>query len=237
MMSQIDWKVLPHKPIQKVTPHILRVEGQLASGPPLTRVMTVIRLETGELIIHSAIALDENSMREIESFGTPAYLFVPNHWHRLDARGYLRRYPQLKVFCPFGARSKVEEMVPVHGTYSDFPSNTRVHVETLEGIGEMEGVLTVTEEAGSTLIFNDALFNMPHQTGLKGFILRHITGSSGGPRVSRLFRLALLKDRTAFRRHLEKLSRTPDLKRLIVSHHEMIENNPQQVLQEVARKI
>lgn len=237
MSTKQNWTIPPHKKIQQVSENILRVEGSLLSGPPLQRVMTVVKMTNGDLIIHSAIAMDEDSMKSLEAFGKPKYLIVPNKWHRLDAPLYLKRYPQLTVLCPYGAKKNVEKIVTVHGTYSDFPKNDRVQLETLEGVDGAEGVLIVKEDTGTTLVFNDALFNMPHLTGLKGFILRYITGSSGGPRISRIFKAALIKNKSALKKHFHKLAENPDLKRIIVSHHEMIENNPQQALLEAAKTI
>src|SRR5690606_35202999 len=105
------------------------------------------------------------------------------------------------------------------GSYGDFPGDPTIELHPLAGVKQQEGVMLVRSADGVTLVFNDALFNMPHGRGFSGWILRHITQSSGGPRVSRLFRLAALNDRQAFRADLERLAATPDLRRLIVSHH------------------
>lgn len=232
-----DWSVLPHGAIQRVSANLLRVEGSLATGPPIKRVMTVAKRVDGSLVIHSAIALDESAMRELEAFGTMKYLIVPNQWHRLDAARYLERYPDMAVFCPRGSRKKVEEVVSVSGTYDEFPNDNRVRLEPLAGINDTEGVMIVDEQDGLTLVFNDVLFNMPHQSGLAGWILKKVTCSSGGPRISRVVRITMIKDKSALRANLEQLADRPRLKRIIVSHHEMIVSEPARVLREVARTL
>lgn len=75
---------------------------------------------------------------------------------------------------------------------------------------------------GVTVVFNDAMFNMPHASGFAGFIFKYVTQSTGGPRVSRLARMFIVKDRLAFRGHMLKLAELPELRRVIVSHHRMI---------------
>ena len=85
--------------------------------------------------------------------------------------------------------------------------------------------MLVRSADGATLVFNDAIFNMPHGRGFTGWIFRHLTQSTGGPRVSRLFRLGILKDKSAFRADLERLADTPELRRMIVSHHRMVEGD------------
>src|SRR5687767_7163258 len=111
-----EWKVLPHGPIEKLEDNLWRVEGSLPGGMPLKRVMTVARLRDGQLVIHNAIALGPAEMAELERFGKPAYLIVPNAYHRLDAKIWKDRYPQIAAGCPAGARAKVSEVVPVDFT-------------------------------------------------------------------------------------------------------------------------
>ena len=105
-----EWKVLAHEPLVKLADNLLWVRGALP-GMSLKRTMLVVRLSDGQLLIHNAIALDEASMAELERFGKPAYLIVPNGGHRLDAPAYKRRYPELRVFTPKGSRARVEQVI------------------------------------------------------------------------------------------------------------------------------
>lgn len=233
-----DWPVLPHGPVETLSANILRVEGELAEGPPIKRVMTVVRMTDGGLVVHSAMALERDAMAQLDEFGPVRVLIVPNHWHRLDAQRFASRYPDARVLCPPGSRVKVEKLSRVDGSYDDFPSDPRVRLEILDGVGEIEGVMIVDDdEDGVTLVFNDAIFNMPHRRGISGFVLRHVTQSSGGPRISRLMRLFMIKDKPAFRAHLERLAGLPRLRRIIVAHHETIDVEPARVLADVAATV
>ena len=58
-----------------------------------------------------ALGLDE--MAALEAYGRPAYLIVPSDKHRLDAKIWKDRYPEIQVIAPEGARAKVEETVQV----------------------------------------------------------------------------------------------------------------------------
>lgn len=227
------WKVLRHRPIEKLEPNLWRVIGTL-ERMSLKRVMTLVRLEDGRIVIHSAIALDDQSMAEIEEWGRPAVLLVPNAFHRLDAPAFVARYPDLQVLCPRRGRAKIEEVVAVDGEYDVFEGDPAVSLQYLDGVGKAEGVMTVRSSGGATLVFNDAVFNQPHGKGVPGFIFRHITASTGGPKVTRLFRWLAVKDKTALRSHLGELAATPDLKRIIVSHHHMITDRPAETLLDVA---
>jgi hypothetical protein len=228
--------VLRHGSIEKLEDNLWTVTGSLP-GMSLKRVMTVARLEDGDLVVHSAIALDEDGMSEIEGWGRPAFLLVPNAYHRLDAPAYVARYPDLRVLCPRGSRKKVEQVVRVDGDYDNFPEDASVELRYLAGIREAEGVMIVRSAGGASLVFNDAIFNMPHGTGLAGFIFRHLTGSTGGPRVTRLFRVMAVKDKAAFKADLGRLAEAPGLVRIVVSHHEPIVDRPADVLRRIAESL
>ncbi len=234
--AHATWKVLPHGPITKLDDGLWRVEGDLANMP-LKRVMTVARREDGSLVVHNAMALEESAMNELDGFGPVAFVVVPNGYHRLDAPKFKERYPNAKIVCPEGAKKKVAEVVPIDLTYDEFPNDARVELRNLEGVKHAEGVMIVRTPSGTSLVFNDAVFNMPHLPGLQGLVLRHVTQSSGGPRVSRLFRLGVLKDKAAFAADLEKLAATPDLRRILCSHHETIDVDPGGTLARVARTL
>lgn len=227
------WTVLPHGPIERLSERVWRVQGSLPKMP-LARVMTIARRSDGGLVVHNAIAVDDAAIAEIEAWGTIAAIVVPNGYHRLDARVFHDRYPSARVVCPRGARAKVEEVVPVTGGYEDEPADAAVVLETLDGTAANEGVMIVRDADGASLVFNDILFNMPHLRGATGFVLRWITASSGGPRVSRIGRWFLAKDKPALRAHLERLASTPGLRRIVVSHHEVIDRDPARVLRDVA---
>lgn len=227
------WRVLPHLPIEELSENLWRVQGSL-EGMALKRVMTIARREDGELVVHNGIALAEADMKRIDAWGKVGYVVVPNGYHRLDAAAYQARYPQAKLLCPAGATAKVGEVARVHGSYRDFPSDPLISFEDVAGVGQAEGVMLVRSKDGLTVVFNDLLFNMPHGSGLAGFVFRHLTSSTGGPRISRIFRWFVMKDRAALRANLERLAALPDLKRIVVSHHRTITDDPAQTLRSVA---
>src|SRR5688500_2373469 len=117
MKAHQSWKVLPHRPIEKLSDRLWRVEGKLDS---IQRVMSIAKRSDGTLVIHNGIALDDTEMAEIDAFGSVGHILVPNGFHRLDAKVFKDRYPTAKVLCPAGARKKVDQVVPTDGTYEDF---------------------------------------------------------------------------------------------------------------------
>ncbi len=212
-----DWKVLEHGKIEKLNERLWRVEG-MVPGMSLRRVMTVAKRSSGGLLIHSAIALDEAELAELEAWGKPELLLIPSGYHRLDAPAYKRRYPELGVFAPRGSRSKVGEVIHVDGGYEDVPKDDAVQALTLPGTAEREGALLVRGSDGVTVILNDVVMNMDRRKDVLGFLFTTLLGSAPGPRVSRLSKLAIVKDRGALKAELLRLAALPDLARLVVSH-------------------
>jgi hypothetical protein len=226
-----NWEVHPHRPLEKLEDNLWRVEGDLP-GNNGTRVMTIAKLKDGRLLIHNAIALEEEQMKDIEAFGDPAILVVPNGYHRLDAKVFKKRYPKMKVLAPAGAKGKVEQVVAVDGGYDGAIDDT-VRVDHMEGLKGAEGVVTVKHGDETTLVFNDCINNLPKMSGLWGFALAP-TGMPAVPRITRWF---MMKDGGAFRSHIEKLGDTAGLKRVIVSHGKVMSENPGQILRTVASRL
>src|SRR5689334_21357023 len=115
------WTVLPHRPLEKLEENLWYVSGRMGS---VQRMMAVARLTDGRLVIFNAVALDEPEMKELEAWGTPAFLVVPNAYHRVDAKIGKDRYPNLVVIAPQGGKKRIEQLLPVDRTDGDFGDPT-----------------------------------------------------------------------------------------------------------------
>jgi hypothetical protein len=227
------WRVLPHRPLEQLSQRVWRLEGDL-EGMPMKRVMTIAARGDGGLVVHNAIAADDAAMSAIAALGEIRAIVVPNGFHRLDAKVFHERFPDAQVICPAGARARVEQVIPVTATYDGVASDGVVELQTIDGTKAREGAMIVRDRDGTTVVLNDLVFNMPHVGGAQGFVLRYITSSSGGVKITRIARLFLVADKRAVRAHLERLAALADLRRVIVSHHETIDREPGRALAAVA---
>lgn len=227
-----EWQVLPHGPLEHHEDNLWSCRGSL-QGMALLRRMSVVRLPDGRLVLYSAIALDAERMAELERWGQPAFLIVPNGHHRLDAPRYAARYPGLVVLCAPQVRAAVEKRVAVTGDLGRLPQAPELRAFSQPGTRTSEAALVVQSGARASLVFNDTLFNHPHLPGLQGAVLR-LMGSSGGPRVSPLGKLTLISDRVAFKAGLRELADTPGLVRILVSHCDPIEKDAAATLRAIA---
>jgi len=226
------WTVLAHGPLETLEPNLWWVCGSLPGSIPLKRVMTVARRASGGLVVHNPIALDAPGMAKLDGLGEVEIILVPNGQHRLDASSYAVRYPKARVLAPRGGRAKIAKLVEVHGTIDELvdPDVTLIHTA---GTRDAEALMIVRSGDRTSLVFTDALFNMPHGHGVTGWILKHVTQSSGGPKVSRLARWLLIKDPAAFAAQLDELAAQP-IARVIVAHENVITEDPAGTLRRIA---
>jgi hypothetical protein len=220
-----SWNVLDHGPIVRLADNLWRVEGSLPKMS-LRRTMTVVSLSTGELVLHSPIALRSEAMAELEALGTIAFAILPNAGHRLDIAAYHARYPKLRFFVPTSGVAETREAVPGASVESidAFPMDPAVRFETLDGVKDgAEAAMIVRSPDGATVVLCDTVHNMDRKHDPLGFIMTALMGNAGRPRVSRAVRLFYISDNAAFRAHLERLARLPELTRFIVAHEKLSE--------------
>lgn len=233
-----EWTVLPHGRMKRIEDNMLTVTGLLRMPPmgQVERRMTIVRLADDCLVIYSAIALDEAEMRAIEDFGAPAYLVVPNDIHRMDARIWKDRYPLLRVIAPPGARDRVEEVVRVDAINVDF-GDPKVRFIAVPGTGGREAALLVETERGTTLVLNDLIFDLHDRPGLVGWLFKKIGMTGDHPHMPKLIEKRQVKDKAALSEQLERWADLPRLQRVVISHGDIIANDPARVLRSVARDL
>lgn len=222
------WTVTQHDPIRKLEKNLWDVEGSLP-GAPMKRRMTIARRQDGRLVLFNGVPLEESAMKELEAWGEPAFLVVPNGGHRLDIHAYKQRYPKLRVLCPARAAKKVSERVPVDGSMSDFPADPDIALEELGGSKYGDGMMVVKSRGSTTIVFADAFFNIP-----KAGLLLTLLGFTGGPKLTRVFRMFFLADAAGYAAHMRRLAELPGLKRLIVTHGDIVESDAPGVLRRLA---
>jgi hypothetical protein len=232
-----QWTVLPHGKFSQIDDGMLTVTGQirmpLGSFP---RRMTVVRLRDSRLVVWSAIALDAEEMATFDAFGRPAFLIVPNDHHRLDAKVWKDRYPQVKVVAPKGSRAKVEKVVTVDTTAPNF-GDPEVRFVTVAGTREREAALVVRTRNGTTLVLNDLVGNIHDNSGVSGWLLGLAGFAGTSPRIPRVVKRNLVKDANALRAQLLQWAEMETLKRILVAHGEPIEANPRQTLLDLAASL
>lgn len=231
------WTVLPHGKPTLIDSNVLTVTGDIHMPlMELPRRMTVVRLYDARLVVYSAIAMDEDEMIALEAWGRPTFLVVPSDRHRLDAKIWKDRYPAMQVVAPQGARAKVEELVHVDTVAPEF-KDLDVDFMAVPGTRGHEAALMVRSAGGCTLILNDLVGNIRDAKGFGGWLLRLAGFAGDEPHIPSVVKMTVVDDTQALRLQLMEWAAMPTLTRIVVSHGDIIEDNPRQVLRELATSL
>lgn len=236
-MSQLNrkWTVQPHRPLQKLDEGIWTAAGTIKM--PLGRFprrMTVLALESGGSAIWSAVALAEADMRRIDAIGPVKFLIVPNQGHRLDLPAWHARYPDAKVIAPPSGHDVVAEAAPVDAT-DDIIGDPAIGFERVAGMKADEFALIVRRPSGTTLILNDVLSYVHRPQGIGAQVMARLFGFGvKRPRTSRLVRRMYVEDGPAVAAQFRRWADLHQLRRIVVSHGEVIEVDPAAALRTAA---
>ena len=233
-----EWKVSPHGPLVQLDEGLATVAGEIHM--PLGRFprrMTIVSLAGGRSAVWSAIPVDDPTMAKIAAMGRLAFLIVPNPGHRLDVRAWKARFPDAQVACTSGARGEVAKVIPVD-VVDDALEDPAVHILTVPGLVGKEAALSVERQGRVTLVLNDIVANVRHPQGLGAQIMARAFGFGvHRPEMPRVCRRVYVKDASATAAWLEHWSHDDRLVRIVVSHGDVIAENPRGVLFDVARSL
>ncbi len=229
------WIVQPHGGLIALADGIFTVEGSIIM--PLGRFprrMTVLALAAGGTAVWSPVPLDEKEMARIDALGPVRFLIVPNAGHRLDLKPWSHRYPDAKIIAPPSSREAVSEAAAVHAT-NDVIRDPAITFVRVAGTKADEFALIVKRRDGTTLIINDILANVRHPIGLGAKLMARLLGFGvDRPRTARPVRRLYVSDPVKLGEQFGEWARIPDLRRVIVSHGDVIDVAPRAALELVA---
>jgi hypothetical protein len=233
-----EWKVQKHGPLVQLGEGLYTVAGEI--DMPLghfPRRMTVIMLQGGRVAVWSAIPLREDEMAQLESLGSVDYLIVPGVSHRLDVKSWKRRYPAARVVCPPGALDAVTEAVAVDAT-TDVLDDPTVAFQTVPGLDGKEAALLVRRQDGTSLVVNDIIANVRHPDGLGAKVMARIMGFGvDEPKMPWVGEKLFVKEHGAVASAFRVWAAEPSLARIVVSHGDVITDQPREVLEKIAAEL
>ena len=190
-------------------------------GDYLGRNVTVLRLSSGELIIHSTAPFTPADVAAIHAVGRPAYLVEAYNKHDTFAREGRVAFPDVPFLAPAGfaevAKVPADPLDPPPAAWAG-------EVDILELAGKpKDPEFVFLHRASRTLIVADLLFNVtkdaPLGPRLFGWAaVRSHDHEPGLPRPE----ISHVEDRAAFRASLDTVLGW-DFDRIIVAHGEPIE--------------
>jgi hypothetical protein len=113
-----------------------------------------------------------------------------------------------------------------------------VHLVTPPGMDGLEAVLRINREGRLTLVVNDIVANVEHPHGLGAALMARLFGFGvHHPEMPKVGRKHFVKDAGALTAELRSWADDPELTRIVISHGDIIEEEPDEALRQVAAGI
>jgi hypothetical protein len=219
-------------PFTPLAENIWELSHPLPAGPiVLDHRMTVVRLASGQLWVHSPVALDDTIRAGLDALGEVAYFVAPSTFHDLYWPPYFTAYPNARFFAAPGVREAHPDLPFTDVLSADAPSSWSGELDQtlLEGMPKINEVAFL-HPASQSLIVADMAFNYDRNVNLATCLMLKMTGCYGRFGVSRLFKL-FIKDKKATRRSIDEIL-SWDFERIIVGHGHLVQSDGRQILKE-----
>jgi hypothetical protein len=190
-------------------------------GWDIRRNVTIIKLASGRLIMHSTGPFAPDDIRDIKDLGTVTWIVEAMLRHDTFSATGQSLFPDAAFLAPEGFSKHVDffthSIVPT-------PYEWRGQFEVLE----LAGIPSMRENVcfhvpSRTLIVADLIFNFPHHEPLwSELMLKAAVQGVHRAGLSRAFKLAI-RDEVAFRESVAQMMRW-NFDRVVVGHGELIES-------------
>lgn len=199
-------------------------------GADLHRNVTVIRLASGHLIIHSTAPFGAEDIAAIKALGEPGWIIDTLLRHDTFANEGRNAFPNIPYLAPEGFSKELPfptgDLVPPPAEWE-----SEIAVLPIDGAPEF-GEVVMLHRPSRTLIVADLVFNFPGEHGFWTDTLLNLAtvGGHHDPGVTRPFKAAI-KDHDAFNASIRTMMEW-DFDRIIVGHGEPIPTGGKEKLRE-----
>lgn len=212
-------------------------EGDTVSfyGMPYSTRMTVARLPSGELWVHSPIHISDElaaELDELDELGQVRYLIAPNHLHHLFIPRWQKKYPDAALF---GTREVIKKRADIYFdqelmTGDDYPWSQEIAQRLFTGSQWMEECLFF-HKPSRTLIVTDWIenFSPQHFNLWQRWIARGVGILAPKGKMPLDWRLSFLRQKPMAREHLKRvMAWNPD--RIVMAHGKIVESEASEFL-------
>ena len=196
--------------------------------------MTVVRLRSGGLLLHSPVSFDSALAKALAELGPVEYFVAPSCYHDMYWTEWFREYPAAEFFCAPGVKDEHPELPFKHvlGSESAPPWAGELETRLIRGMPKINEV-AFFHKATRTLIVADLVFNLSTDQNILAKLFLKVNGIYDRVGCSRFFR-AFIKDREAFDRSIDELFEW-DFERLVPGHGTVVRNGPAVLKQALGR--
>ncbi|WP_440057049.1 DUF4336 domain-containing protein (plasmid) [Pseudoalteromonas sp. T1lg65] len=215
--------------MNKVAEDIWVVEGEVVSfcKMPYATRMTIVRLQNGELFIHSPIRLSRELQLKLLELGEVKYLIAPNHLHHLFISDWLDAYPEAQSYGTQEVINKRKDL-RFNGSFNlnrKWPWEAELSQELFTGSFSMQECVFF-HPASKVLILTDLIENFSGQefNWWQKLVAQFIGILAPNGKTPLDWRLTFMFNKETARQHAQKIMAwQPDI--VIMSHGMIVTDN------------
>ena len=191
--------------------------------------MAIIRLNDGNLFVHSPIALSKTIKDSIDSIGKPRFIIAPNTMHHLFLKQFYDQYSDIELYIVPGLRKKLPDLLNAKDLVDglDYPWNNEIKQHHVKGIPKLEEVVFF-HPLSKTLVLTDLAFYITADKPLFTRLFFRLNGVYDKFGPSRIFKHFILKNKSEFKKSLDYIL-TWDFNKIIISHGKLIEKEGKEI--------
>lgn len=191
--------------------------------------MTVIRLASGDLFLHSPVKLNDVLAAELETLGEVKYIIAPNKFHHLHIADYINKYPKAEVWGAPGLEKKRSDIKFAGELKNEISPlwDGEIEYVLFEGVPFINEVVFYHPQS-KTVMFTDLIFNYSSDESLGVKIYAWIDGVYGKPDLSRLIKY-MVRDREKARESVTKIL-SWDFDRVSCTHRDLIASGGKEII-------
>lgn len=190
--------------------------------------MTIVRLRSGGLFVHSPIALDDSLRGEIAELGPVTAIVAPTRFHHLYVGEWVAAYPDASVSACPGLGQKRADIAWTSVLGDEPEAGWRDELDQVFfGARAMENEVVFFHRKSKTLISSDLMFNLAtHPSPLTRAVAFLVGQRAPGPT---LLEHLTIRDRVAAREQIARMVAW-NAERIVLAHGEDVEKKGAEAL-------
>lgn len=219
------WRPESEFELSRVAPDVWIARHPLVFyGFKMVTCMTIVRLGSGKLWVHSPVPLGQALGSAIDALGAVEYIVAPNRLHHLYAIDCASRYPLARLYVApdLTAKNPAFANFPVIPTGSASPWIEDIDSVFVDGNAELNETVFLHRASGTLIITDLAVFLGPWDSlGIR--LYARINGCYNRLGLSFLLK-KFFRNRDAAHASIQRIAGWP-FERIVLAHGPVIENH------------
>ena len=211
---------------------VKRIPLRFFSMPMGTR-MTVMRLTTGYLMVHSPVNITDDLKAQLREIGPVRYLVAPNRLHHLYIRDWHDEYPDAELWGVHGLHKKRKELPWTGALGHEAPPAWAADVDQVLFQTAYQEEAIFFHRRSQTLIVTDLLESVWPEDAWHYRLFARVAGTWRFPTLTRDQRLSVFRRRRA--RNVVRRILLWDFNKIVLAHGRLVTEDAKEVLQDGMR--